>query len=101
MPEPTARDTTPPTIPSLGGGIGRERGRRGVTPRRAWQTGEVTEVRRQTPTSKTLRLRLPDWVPHLPGQHYTVRLTAPDGYTAQRSYSLVSSPNRTALVFFL
>ncbi len=32
------------------------------------------------------------WVPHLPGQHYDVRLTAPDGYRAQRSYSVASSP---------
>jgi ferredoxin-NADP reductase len=32
------------------------------------------------------------WMPHLPGQHYDVRLTAPDGYTAQRSYSIASSP---------
>ena len=32
------------------------------------------------------------WMPHLPGQHYDVRLTAPDGYRAQRSYSIASSP---------
>ncbi len=32
------------------------------------------------------------WMPHLPGQHYDVRLTAPDGYSAQRSYSIASSP---------
>ena len=32
------------------------------------------------------------WMPHLPGQHYDVRLTAPDGYQAQRSYSIASSP---------
>ena len=32
------------------------------------------------------------WMPHLPGQHYDVRLTAPDGYKAQRSYSIASSP---------
>jgi ferredoxin-NADP reductase len=32
------------------------------------------------------------WMPHLPGQHYEVRLTAPDGYRAQRSYSIASSP---------
>ncbi len=41
---------------------------------------------------KSFRLALPMWMPHLPGQHYDVRLTAPDGYTAQRSYSIASSP---------
>jgi ferredoxin-NADP reductase len=46
----------------------------------------------ETPTVKSFRLRLPMWMPHLPGQHYDVRLTAPDGYQAQRSYSVASSP---------
>jgi ferredoxin-NADP reductase len=41
---------------------------------------------------KSYRLELPMWMPHLPGQHYDVRLTAPDGYVAQRSYSIASSP---------
>ena len=41
---------------------------------------------------KSFRFRLPMWMPHLPGQHYDVRLTAPDGYEAQRSYSIASSP---------
>jgi ferredoxin-NADP reductase len=41
---------------------------------------------------KSFRLKLPMWMPHLPGQHYDVRLTAPDGYRAQRSYSIASSP---------
>ena len=41
---------------------------------------------------KSFRFALPMWMPHLPGQHYDVRLTAPDGYTAQRSYSIASSP---------
>jgi ferredoxin-NADP reductase len=41
---------------------------------------------------KAFRLDLPMWMPHLPGQHYDVRLTAPDGYIAQRSYSIASSP---------
>jgi ferredoxin-NADP reductase len=40
----------------------------------------------------SLRLALPDWTPHLAGQHYVVRLTAPDGYFAQRSYSVASPP---------
>jgi len=41
---------------------------------------------------KSFWLDLPMWMPHLPGQHYDVRLTAPDGYRAQRSYSVASSP---------
>jgi ferredoxin-NADP reductase len=49
-------------------------------------------VRPETPRTRTLRLGLEAWVPHLPGQHYDVRLTAPDGYQAQRSYSVASSP---------
>ena len=57
-----------------------------------WQVATVSAVRAETPTVKSFRLRLPMWMPHLPGQHYDVRLTAPDGYQAQRSYSVASSP---------
>lgn len=57
-----------------------------------WQIATVAAVRVETPRTKTFRLELPMWVPHLPGQHYDVRLTAPDGYQAQRSYSIASSP---------
>ncbi|MEA2221234.1 MAG: hypothetical protein QOJ35_3860 [Solirubrobacteraceae bacterium] len=57
-----------------------------------WQLATVTAVTVETPRVKTFRLRPAFWMPHLPGQHYDVRLTAPDGYTAQRSYSIASSP---------
>jgi ferredoxin-NADP reductase len=57
-----------------------------------WQIATVTSIKRETPTAKSFRLRLPMWMCHLPGQHYDVRLTAPDGYRAQRSYSVGSSP---------
>jgi ferredoxin-NADP reductase len=57
-----------------------------------WQIGTVTQIRPETPTVKSIRIALPMWMAHLPGQHYEVRLTAPDGYTAQRSYSIASSP---------
>jgi ferredoxin-NADP reductase len=57
-----------------------------------WQIATVTQIRVETPTVKSFRLSLPMWMPHLPGQHYDVRLTAPDGYQAQRSYSIASSP---------
>ena len=58
----------------------------------AWQIATVAQVRRETPRVKSFTLELPMWMPHLPGQHYDVRLTAPDGYQAQRSYSVASSP---------
>jgi ferredoxin-NADP reductase len=57
-----------------------------------WQIATVTAVKVETPRVKSFRLALPMWMPHLPGQHYDVRLTAPDGYRAQRSYSIASSP---------
>ena len=57
-----------------------------------WQLGTVVSVQRETPRVKSFRIELPMWMPHLPGQHYDVRLTAPDGYQAQRSYSIASSP---------
>ncbi|MBN1527483.1 MAG: ferredoxin reductase [Thermoleophilaceae bacterium] len=57
-----------------------------------WQIGTVAAIRQETPHVKTFRIELPMWVAHLPGQHYDVRLTAPDGYQAQRSYSVASSP---------
>jgi ferredoxin-NADP reductase len=57
-----------------------------------WKLATIVEIVRETPNVKSFRLALPDWTPHLPGQHYDVRLTAPDGYQAQRSYSVASSP---------
>jgi ferredoxin-NADP reductase len=57
-----------------------------------WQVGTVTRVKRETPRVKSFCISLPMWMPHLPGQHYDVRLTAPNGYVAQRSYSIASSP---------
>ena len=57
-----------------------------------WQIATVTEVKVETPRVKSFRFTLPMWMAHLPGQHYDVRLTAPDGYRAQRSYSAASSP---------
>jgi ferredoxin-NADP reductase len=57
-----------------------------------WQIGTVASIKQETPRVKSFRLALPMWMPHLPGQHYDVRLTAADGYRAQRSYSIASSP---------
>jgi ferredoxin-NADP reductase len=57
-----------------------------------WQIGTVSSIKRETPRVKSFWIDLPMWMEHLPGQHYDVRLTAPDGYHAQRSYSIASSP---------
>jgi ferredoxin-NADP reductase len=57
-----------------------------------WQIGTVIAIRRETPHVKSFRIALPMWMPFLPGQHFDVRLTAPDGYRAERSYSIASSP---------
>jgi ferredoxin-NADP reductase len=59
-----------------------------------WQLATVKAIKPETPDVKTLTLSLPDWTPHRPGQHYDVRLTAADGYSAQRSYSVASEPER-------
>ena len=57
-----------------------------------WQIATVTDVIAETPRVKSFCFDVPMWMEHLPGQHYDVRLTAPDGYRAQRSYSIASSP---------
>jgi ferredoxin-NADP reductase len=59
-----------------------------------WQISTVVRVRLETQSVKTFTLALPNWVPHRAGQHYDVRLTAPDGYQAQRSYSIASNPEQ-------
>ena len=60
-----------------------------------WQIATVKAVRSETQSVKTFTLTLPHWTPHRPGQHYDVRLTAEDGYQAERSYSIASEPERT------
>lgn len=62
-------------------------------PTRPWEPATVVSVRRETPRIATFRLRLSSPVDYLPGQHAVVRLTAPDGYRAQRSYSIASAPD--------
>ena len=58
-----------------------------------WQTATVLAIRDETPRAKTFRLRVDAPTGHRAGQHYVVRLTAPDGYTASRSYSIASAPD--------
>ena len=59
-----------------------------------WQIATVTAIRAETPQVSSFTLALPAWRAHRAGQHYDVRLTAPDGYRAQRSYSIASPPSR-------
>jgi ferredoxin-NADP reductase len=65
--------------------------RAAVSRRLIWRAGTVAEARWETPSARTLVLDVPNWAGHLPGQHVDVRLTAPDGYSAQRSYSIASA----------
>jgi len=60
----------------------------------SWQIATVTKIKVETPRTKSFTLALPDWMQHRAGQHYDVRLTAEDGYQAQRSYSIASEPER-------
>ncbi len=59
-----------------------------------WQLATVSAIRPETANVKTFAFSLPDWQPHMPGQHYDLRLTAADGYQAQRSYSIASPPEQ-------
>lgn len=66
----------------------------------SWQVATVEEIRFETYRVKTVVLRLPQWIQHIAGQYYDVRLTAPDGYQAQRSYSVGSAPSKIGLIEF-
>jgi ferredoxin-NADP reductase len=58
----------------------------------SWRIGEVVETRPETSRAKSIFLEVPGWEGHKAGQHVDVRLTAEDGYQAQRSYSIASAP---------
>jgi ferredoxin-NADP reductase len=60
----------------------------------AWQLATVTAIRDETPTVRSFTLGLPGWPGHRPGQHLDLRLTAEDGYSVERSYSIASEPER-------
>src|SRR4051794_14890119 len=59
-----------------------------------WQLGTVTAIRQETPAVRSFTLQLPAWSGHRPGQHVDLRLTAEDGYSVERSYSIASEPER-------
>jgi ferredoxin-NADP reductase len=65
--------------------------------RLTWQLATVLELVDETVRTKTIRLEAPEWPGHRAGQHVDIRLTAEDGYQAQRSYSIASAPEDDAL----
>jgi ferredoxin-NADP reductase len=58
-----------------------------------WRVGTVVALHDETATARTITLEVSDWPGHVAGQHVDVRLTASDGYSAVRSYSIASAPN--------
>ena len=58
-----------------------------------WRVGTVVALHDETSSARTITLEVPDWPGHVAGQHVDVRLTASDGYSAVRSYSIASAPN--------
>jgi ferredoxin-NADP reductase len=63
-----------------------------------WRVGKVVALRDETTSARTIALKVSDWPGHVAGQHVDVRLTAPDGYSAVRSYSIASTPNSETCV---
>jgi ferredoxin-NADP reductase len=71
--------------------------RAAVPGRLNWRVAKLATARDETATAKTLVFDVPDWPGHLAGQHVDVKLTAEDGYSAQRSYSIASAPDGARL----
>jgi len=65
-----------------------------VLGRLTWQIAQVADTRQETSRVRTIALDPPSWPGHRAGQHVDVRLTAEDGYQAQRSYSIASAPEQ-------
>src|SRR5215471_11237802 len=66
--------------------------------RLSWQIGEIVAIRPETARTRSIELDLPGWMGHRAGQHVDVRLTAEDGYQAERSYSIASPPEEAPRV---
>jgi ferredoxin-NADP reductase len=65
----------------------------GLTPKLRWRVGRVVDSTPETESARTIALAVPRWGGHLAGQHIDLKLTAEDGYSAQRSYSLSRPPD--------
>src|SRR5256714_12858078 len=72
--------------------------RRTLPGRLTWQLGEVVTTQPETARTKSITLIVPNWMGHQAGQHVDVRLTAADGYQAERSYSIASPPEEAPRV---
>jgi ferredoxin-NADP reductase len=72
--------------------------RRTLPGRLSWHLGEVVATQAETARARSITLALPNWMGHRPGQHVDVRLTAEDGYKAERSYSIASPPEEAPRV---
>jgi len=64
----------------------------------SWQVATVSALHDETPRVKTISLDVPGWTTHRPGQHVDIRLTAQDGYQAERSYSIASAPTGQPMI---
>jgi ferredoxin-NADP reductase len=71
--------------------------RAALSGRLTWLVADVVDVVAETPRATTLALDVPGWPGHRAGRHVDVRLTADDGYQAQRSYSIASAPDGTRI----
>jgi ferredoxin-NADP reductase len=69
-----------------------------VRGRLIWEVATVGSVTDETASVRTLDLKVPDWAGHEAGQHLDIRLTADDGYIAERSYSIASAPGESVAV---
>src|SRR3954451_10279336 len=79
-----------PRLPRLRRPVARAAVRRRLNGRLSWQAARLVASRTETATARTLAFEVAGWPGHAPGQHVDVRLTAEDGYSAQRSYSLAA-----------
>jgi ferredoxin-NADP reductase len=88
--------TTPPPSGEYGGKL-RSSSRAAAAPGRlSWHAATLASARWESATARTLVFDVPGWPGHLAGQHVDVKLTAEDGYSAQRSYSIASAPGGRA-----
>ena len=69
-----------------------------VRRRLTWQVATVDAVSEETASVRTIMLSVPDWSGHTAGQHLDVQLTAEDGYSAERSYSIASAPGEPVAI---
>ncbi|OGM28739.1 hypothetical protein A2801_03530 [Candidatus Woesebacteria bacterium RIFCSPHIGHO2_01_FULL_41_10] len=75
-------------------------GRSSATPMTEWQPATLIETYKIASDVASLTFRLQEWTAHVPGQHYSIKLTSPNGYSAQRDYSVASSPEQGGKVEF-